>query len=117
MNKDKFKKEMHKHLSLAEPELEKAGGKKYAELSEKIWDYYEKSLLERFPYVGGDKVSGTKNLTGAYYFVVTGEALKRYGVTMADIVQIMVRFYERGDLRHKLPERYRRTAADADCNV
>jgi len=55
LNKDKFKKGMHKHLSLAAPELEKAGGKKYAELSEKIWDYYEKSLLERFPYIGGDK--------------------------------------------------------------
>lgn len=57
--------------------------------------YYAKNLLERFPYVGGDKVSGTKNLTGAYYFVAMGEVLKRYGVTMKEIGQIMVRSYER----------------------
>jgi len=82
-------------VSLVAPELEKASGKKYAELSEEIWDYYEKKLLERFPYVGGDKVSGTKNLTGAYYFVAMGEVLKRYGVTMEDNGQIMVQSYER----------------------
>jgi hypothetical protein len=57
--------------------------------------YYAKNLLERFPYVGGDKVSGTKNLTGAYYFVAMGEVLKRYGVTMEDNGQIMVQSYER----------------------
>ncbi len=57
--------------------------------------YYAKNLFERFPYVGGDKVSGTKNLTGAYYFVAMGEVLKRYGVTMEEIGQIMVRSYER----------------------
>lgn len=68
-NKDKFRKGMDQFLSLVAPELEKASGKKYAEVFEEIWDYYEKQLLERFPYVGGDKVSGTRNLTGAYYFV------------------------------------------------
>ena len=68
-NRNKFKNGIDKYLSLFAPELEKVGGKKYAELFEEIWDYYDKQLLERFPYVGGDKVSGTKNLTGAYYFV------------------------------------------------
>ncbi len=94
-NKDKLEKGMHKYLSLAAPELEKASGKKYAELSKEIWDYYEKNLLERFPYIGGDKVSGTKNLTGAYYFVAMGEVLKRYGASMDDIARIMVSSYER----------------------
>ena len=87
-NKDKFKQGMHKFLSLVTPELEKASGKRYSELFEEIWNYYEKHLLERFPYVGGDKVSGTKNLTGAYYFVAMGEVLKRYGLAMEDIGHI-----------------------------
>ena len=98
-NRDKFKKGMDRFLSLVSPELEKASGKKYANLFEEIWDYYEKQLLERFPYVGGDKVSGTRNLTGAYYFVAVGEVLKRYGATMEDIGRIMVRSYERNTLK------------------
>lgn len=100
-NKEKLKKEMHKYLSAAAPELEKASGKRYAELSEEIWNYYEKNLLERFPYIGGSKVSGTKNLTGAYYFVAMGEVLKRYGVQMDEIAHIMVSAYER--YTQKLP--------------
>ena len=60
-----------------------------------------KNLLERFPYVGGDKVSGTRNLTGAYYFVAMGEVLKRYGASMDEIGHIMVYSYERNTL--KLP--------------
>ena len=98
-NKDKFRKGMDQFLSLVAPELEKASGKKYAELFEEIWDYYEKHLLERFPYVGGDKVSGTRNLTGAYYFVAMGEVMKRYGLAMEDIGHIMVYAYERNTLK------------------
>lgn len=98
-NREKIKKGMHKFLILVAPELEKASGKKYNELYEEIWDYYEKNLLERFPYVGGDKVSGTKNLTGAYYFVAMGEVLKRYDVTLDDIGHIMVCSYERTTLK------------------
>ena len=94
-NREKFKKEMNKFLSLIAPELEQAGGKKYEELSAEIWNYYEKNLLERFPYIGGDKVSGTKNLTGAYYFVAMGEVLKNYGVSLEDIGHLMVLAYER----------------------
>ena len=98
-NREKFRKGMDGFLSLVSPELEKASGKKYADLVEEIWDYYEKQLLERFPYVGGDKVSGTLNLTGAYYFVAMGEVLKRYGATVEDIGRIMVRSYERNTLK------------------
>ena len=98
-NRNKFKKGMDKYLSLVAPELEKVSGKKYTELFEEIWDYYDKQLLERFPYVGGDKVSGTKNLTGAYYFVAMGEVLKQYGASMEDIGHIMVYSYERTTLK------------------
>ena len=77
-NKEKLKKGLSQFMQLVRPELEKAGGKPYPALLEEIWDYYQKNLLERFPYIGGDKVSGTRNLTGAYCFVAMGEVLKRY---------------------------------------
>ena len=51
-NRDKFKKGMYKFLALVEPELEKASGKKYHELFEEIWDYYDKYGYEEYmPYL------------------------------------------------------------------
>ena len=94
-NKEKLKKGLSRFMQLVKLELEKAGGKPYPALLAEIWDYYEKNLLERFPYIGGDKVSGTKNLTGAYCFVAMGEVLKRYGVSMEETGRIMVLCYER----------------------
>ena len=94
-NKEKLKKGLSRFMQLVSPELEKAGGRPYAALLAEIWDYYEKKLLERFPDIGGDKVSGTRNLTGAYCFVAMGEVLKRYGASMEEIGRIMVLCYER----------------------
>ncbi|MBP3857501.1 MAG: L-2-amino-thiazoline-4-carboxylic acid hydrolase [Ruminiclostridium sp.] len=94
-NKERFRKGLNGYLILAAPEIEKISGKKYSEIFEEIWDHYETQLLEHFPYIGGDKVSGTKNLTGAYYFVSMGEVLKRYGAEMDCIGHIMVDCYER----------------------
>ena len=94
-NKEKLKKSLSQFMQLIKPELEKAGGKPYPALLAEIWDYYEKNLLECFPYIGGDKVSGTRNLTGAYCFVAMGEVLKRYGASMEEIGHIMVLCYER----------------------
>ncbi len=94
-NKEKLKKGLSRFMRLVGPELEKAGGKPYPALLAEIRDYYEKNLLERFPYIGGDKVSGTRNLTGAYCFVAMGEVLKRYGASMEEIGRIMVLCYER----------------------
>lgn len=93
-NKEKLKRSLSQFMQLVKPELEKAGKKPYAALLAEIWEYYEKNLLERFPYIGGDKVSGTKNLTGAYCFVAMGEVLKRYGTSMEAIGRIMVLCYE-----------------------
>ena len=94
-NKEKLKKGLSRFMQLVKPELEKAGSKPYPALLAEIWDYYEKNLLERFPYIGGDKVSGTRNLTGAYCFVAMGEVMKRYGASMEEIGSIMVLCYER----------------------
>ena len=94
-NKEKLQKSLGQFMQWVKPELEKAGGKPYAALLAEIWAYYEKNLLECFPYIGGDKVSGTKNLTGAYCFVAMGEVLNRYGASMEEIGRIMVLCYER----------------------
>ncbi len=54
INRDRFKKGMDKFLSLVSNEPEEKNGKKYTEIFEEIWDYYETNFLERFPYAGGD---------------------------------------------------------------
>lgn len=94
-SKDKLKKDMNKMLSLIRPELEEASGKKYGDMFAEIWRYYEVELLERFPYIGGKRISGTRNLTGAYSFVAMGEVLKKHGVPLEERGRLMVRSYER----------------------
>ena len=94
-NAPKLKKAMNSLLKPVAGELEKKSGKSYALLFEEIWDHYEKNMLENFPYIGGDDVSGTSNLTGAYCFVSMGEVLKNYGAEMEKIGHLMVMAYER----------------------
>lgn len=91
----KMKKVMDKLLKPIAGEMEEKSGKSYALLFSEIWDHYEKNMLENFPYIGGDDVSGTSNLTGAYCFVSMGEVLKKYGVGMEEIGHLMVLAYER----------------------
>jgi len=94
-NISKWKKSMKNLLKYIRVELQQDTGKAYDELLEEIWQVYHDELLERFPYIGGDKISGTKNLTGAYVFVAMGEVLKRYGNDMERIGQLMVVAYTR----------------------
>ncbi len=94
-NVPKFKKAMNGLLKPVTKELERYSGKSYREIFEEIWRHYEKNLLENFPFIGGDTVSGTKNLTGAYCFVSMGEVLKKYGVSLEEIGHLMVIAYER----------------------
>lgn len=94
-NRKKLKKTMNSYLKHISGELSGASGKSYDSLFEEIWDYYDKNLLEHFPYIGGDDVSGTSNLTGAYCFVAMGEVLKRYGVGLHETGWLMVECYER----------------------
>lgn len=47
---------------------------------------YERDMLSRFPYIGGDGASGTKNLTEAYMLVAMGEYLKEYGLSAAAVI-------------------------------
>ena len=91
----KLKKDMGGLLKPIAAELEQLTGKTYAAIFEEIWQHYEANMLEFFPYIGGDTVSGTSNLTGAYCFVSMGEVLKRYGVGLEEIGHLMVLAYER----------------------
>lgn len=91
----KLKKDMDGLLKYIRPELEKDTGKPYSQIFEEIWRCYESDLLERFPYIGGDDVSGTSNLTGAYCYVAMGEVLKTYGKDLEHIGRLMTISYER----------------------
>ena len=94
-NAPKLKKAMNGYLKPITAELELRSGRPYASLFEEIWNHYEKNMLECFPYIGGDNVSGTKNLTGAYFFVSMGEVLKGYDVSLEETGHLMVLAYER----------------------
>lgn len=94
-NAPKIKKAMNGFLKPIAKELEQLSGKSYSEVFAEIWQHYEKNMLENFPYIGGDTVSGTKNLTGAYCFVSMGEVLKTYGVSLKEIGHLMTLAYER----------------------
>ncbi len=94
-NAPKFRKAMNGLLRPVSKELEARTGKPYREIFGEIWKHYEDNMLENFPYIGGDSVSGTKNLTGAYCFVSMGEVLKGYGVTVEETGRLMTYAYER----------------------
>ena len=81
--KHKFKKMMNQFLSQISSELEAATGQSYPQLLEEIFSCYEQDFLEYFPYIGGDKNSGTQNLTGAFMFVAMGQVCRHsYGMTL-----------------------------------
>ena len=92
---EKYKKEMDGYLKTIAAELEKDLGKTYSEIFEETWEYYRTKLLERFPYIGGDKVSGTSNLTGAYNYIALGEVCKKYGMPLERWGYLTTVSYER----------------------
>lgn len=98
-NSGKLKKTMKGFLALVRTELESTGEKAYDTVFEEIWNIYERDMLEHFPYVGGDDVSGTGNLTQAYMLVAMGEYLKGCGMAMDEIGHLMTTAYERRVLK------------------
>ena len=91
----KLKKTMRGFLSLVRLELERITKQPHETAFEEIWRIYEHDMLGRFPYIGGDKASGTKNLTQAYMLVAMGEYLKRFGCSPEEIGRLMTLAYER----------------------
>ena len=95
-NQQKLKKAMDGYLKLIAPELTDATGQPYPQLLEQIWTCYRQDFLERFPYIGGDKASGTRNLTGAYVFVAMGEVCRNsYGMTLEQWGKLTTECYQR----------------------
>lgn len=94
-NSGKLKKTMKSFLALVGPELETAGGRPFDEAFESMWTIYERDMLARFPYIGGDEASGTKNLTEAYMLVAMGEYLKGCSVPLEETGRLMTLAYER----------------------
>lgn len=72
----KWHKTLNSYMNYISYELESLTGQSYDTLIQEIWTNYQAEMLERFPYIGGDAASGTKNLIGAYMFVSMGEVLK-----------------------------------------
>ncbi len=56
---------------------------------------FETDILEHFPYIGGDKVGGTKNLVSGYMFVAMGEVCLSYGMTLEQWGEISIRCYKK----------------------
>lgn len=94
-NRNRLKKTMKGFLALVREELEGVSGKPYDAILEEVWKIYERDMLDRFPYIGGDGASGTKNLTEAYMLVAMGEFLQDYDMTMEQIGHWMTLAYER----------------------
>ncbi len=94
-NRSKLKKTMKGFLALVGPELEKISGKPFADPFGHIWAIYERDMLSRFPYIGGDDAGGTKNLTEAYMLVAMGEFLKGYSASTEEIGHLITLAYER----------------------
>ena len=95
INAEKINKKNCKMVKYIAPELEKLTGKEFDDIWKEIRTVYEEELMDKFPYIGGDDVSGTGNLTGAYAFVAMGEVLKKYGVSMEETGHLMVLSYSR----------------------
>lgn len=94
-NAGKLKKKLFGFYKMIKDEIEQELGIPYEKAIEEFWDYYEKNLLEDFPYIGGDDVSGTTNLTGAFALVAIGEVGKKYGVSLEKSGYMMTLCYKR----------------------
>ncbi len=94
-NQAKFKKDMDQLLKPIADELIKETGRTYPQLFEEVWDYYRSELLEKFPYIGGNQVSGTRNLTGAYCYIALGVVCRKYGVSLERWGYLITLAYER----------------------
>lgn len=59
-NEERLKRQMNAYLILVRLEIEQIFGKAYDEAFEEIWGYYRAQMLERCPYIGGDRSAARK---------------------------------------------------------
>lgn len=109
-NLRKLKKDSDKYLHFIEREIEELFQKPYASAFDEIWNYYTEEMVEHFPYIGGDDVSGTKNLTGCMFFIAIGVVGKNYGLSTHDWGRLVTTLYERKF--DKMPKLIRKITAN-----
>lgn len=107
-NEERLKRQMNAYLILVRLEIEQIFGKAYDEAFEEIWGYYRAQMLERCPYIGGDRSSGTKNLTGCLFFIAVGVCGKNHGLSTHEWGRLATTIYQRWFAR--LPRSLRRAA-------
>ena len=91
----KLRKTLDKYMRNIQTELEEAAGKPYAQVIDDIWTLYERDMLENFPYIGGDKASGTSNLTDAFMLIAAMQVLEGYGKSLEDAAYLATISYQR----------------------
>ena len=94
-NEERLKRQMNAYLILVRLEIEQIFGKAYDEAFEEIWGYYRAQMLERCPYIGGDRSSGTKNLTGCLFFIAVGVCGKNHGLSTHEWGRLATTIYQR----------------------
>lgn len=114
-NRKKLQKTLNAFLSPIAPEIQRAGGADREEALREIWKIYDRDFLARFPYIGGDDVGGTKNLTEAYMLVAMGEYLRPRGASLEEVGRLMTLAYERRML--KMPKLARKLMGKMFTNV
>ncbi len=102
----KLKKFMEELLIYIAEDIEKIFNKAFDEAIDEVWEYYHNEILEVLPYIGGDKVSGTFNLTGATQQIAFGVVGKRYGLSTEEwgklIQKAMELYFENHSAKWKL---------------
>ena len=107
-NLNKLEKAMHNYLLPIKDELETKFQLDFETLIAETWDYYKNNIVEYFPYIGGDKASGTNNLTGAYVFIALGVILRKHGASLEEWGYLTTIAYER--YMNKIPSFIRKNA-------
>ncbi len=87
----KFMEEAFRYIS---EDIERIFQKSYGEAIEEVWEHYYNNILKRLPYIGGDKVSGTFNLTGATEQIALAEVGKNYGLSTEEWGKLIVKSTE-----------------------
>ncbi len=94
-SRKKLRRRMDAYLRQVLSEVEALFQKPYNRAFEEIWERYEAELLEVLPYIGGDRVSGTRNLTGCAFFIAFGLVGRQYGLSTHDWGRLCTTLYQR----------------------
>ncbi len=90
----KLKKFMTETFSYIAADIENEFHKPFDEVIEEVWQFYYEEILKVLPYIGGDSVSGTFNLTGATLQIALAEVGKQYGMSIETWGKLMVKSTE-----------------------